>query len=262
MPVLFVGHGSPMNLMLDNAFTRDLTALGRNLPRPRAIMVISAHWLTNGSFVSGVKKPRMIYDFYGFSRSLYHLVYECPGAPQYAQAAADLSLAKDKISLDFQWGLDHGAYSVLKHLFPAADIPVFEMSLNYSFNAWVPHCVSRHYELGRRLLKLRRMGVLIIGSGNVVHNLDRIDSDMDAQPYIWADQIDQVIKDKLLKRDDAFLVDFPTRDKKTSSLAAPTLDHYLPMIYALALGEKGETLRFVHESIQNGSISMRSFIIE
>jgi 4,5-DOPA dioxygenase extradiol len=182
MPALFIGHGSPMNMVLSNPFTRSLAALGPALPRPDAIMVISAHWLTHGTFVHCTDSPRMIYDFFGFPRELYRVKYECRGAPSCANQVTELGEG-GTIRCDSSWGLDHVSYSILRHMFPAADIPVFEMSLDYSFNDWHPKPVGYHYELGRRLRALRDMGVLVIGSGNMVHNLDLIDfSDMDAPP--------------------------------------------------------------------------------
>jgi 4,5-DOPA dioxygenase extradiol len=256
-PVLFIGHGSPVNMVLDNPFTRSLKDLGRALPKPKAIMVISAHWLTQGSFVACTEKPAIIHDFYGFPSSLYKIKYGCPGAPQYARMAKDLLPAK-KISCDESRGLDHGAYSILKHMFPEAAIPVFEMSLDYDFNRWTEKCVQRHYELAKHLAPLRQQGVLIIGSGNMVHNLDRIDFNTQAKAFDWAEKLDSLFKKELLRNNHKFFLDFPGSGE-ASALAAPTLDHYLPAIYALALQEKGEPLEFTHEGIQNGSISMRCF---
>jgi len=255
MPVVFIGHGSPMNMVLDNAFTKSLKALGRALPKPRAIMVISAHWLTTGTFVACTKKPKMIYDFFGFPPELYKVRYDCPGAPEYAQLVKDA-----QVSCDDRRGLDHAAYSPLLHLFPRADIPVFELSLDYSFNSWAPKTVRYHYDFAKRFAKLRDQGVLIIGSGNIVHNLDRIDYEIDAAPYSWAAEADEEIKKNLIQGNHGYLIDYPNT-AGSASLAAPTLDHYLPMVYAISLQEKNEPLRFTYEAIQNGSISMRCFQI-
>ncbi|HMA04563.1 MAG TPA: 4,5-DOPA dioxygenase extradiol [Methanomicrobiales archaeon] len=260
MPVLFIGHGSPMNMVLSNRFTKSLAELGPSLPRPDAIMVISAHWLTHGTFAGCMERPRMIYDFYGFPRELYQVKYECRGAPGHAARAAELGRADGPIRCDKDWGLDHASYSILMHMFPAADIPVFEMSLDYSFNDWHPKPVQFHYDLGKVLRPLRNEGVLVIGSGNMVHNLNLIDfSDMDAA-YDWAVEADSRMKAHLVKGEHRELIDYLTMGKG-ASLAVPTLDHYLPMIYALALQDEGESLQFVHEGFQNGSVSMRSFRI-
>ncbi|MDD1670968.1 MAG: dioxygenase, partial [Methanomicrobiales archaeon] len=163
MPVLFIGHGSPMNMVLSNAFTKSLADLGSSLPGPEAIMVISAHWLTHGTFVGCMGKPRMIYDFYGFPGELYRVKYECQGAPATARHVTELGDGDVPIRCDQGWGLDHASYSILRHMFPAADIPVFEMIMDYSFNDWYPKPVEYHYELGKRLRPLRDMGVLVIG---------------------------------------------------------------------------------------------------
>jgi len=260
MPVLFIGHGSPMNIILDNSYTRSLSALGRQLPRPKAIMVVSAHWLTNGTRVTCTKKPMTIYDFYGFPDELYALDYPSPGAPHEAQAVTE-TVTDVPVSCDREWGLDHASWAVLRHLYPAADIPVFEMSLDYSFNEWHPKPLQYHYDLARELSVLRRKGVLIIGSGNIVHNLGIINfEDMDAEPYAWALEFDERVKKNLLARNHRDLIRYDGNGK-ASALAVPTLDHYLPMIYAIALQEKDDELTFIHEGIQNASVSMRCFRI-
>jgi 4,5-DOPA dioxygenase extradiol len=203
----------------------------------------------------------MIYDFYGFPRDLYKVKYECTGAPGYANRTVEVGNGGGAIRCNNTRGLDHASYSILRHMFPAADIPVFEMSLDYSFNDWHPKAVQYHYGLGKRLGSLRRNGVLIIGSGNMVHNLDLIDfSDMDAEPYEWAVEMDAKMRLHLIAGEHKQLIDYLSMGDG-SSLAIPTLDHYLPMIYALALQVKGEGIRFIHEGFQNGSISMRSFRI-
>jgi 4,5-DOPA dioxygenase extradiol len=257
MPVLFVGHGSPLNIILDNGFTRSITAWGERLPRPLAVLVISAHWLTPGTFVTCMERPRTIHDFYGFPDELYAITYPSPGAPAEARSVTE-AVRKARVECNLDWGLDHGAWSVLRHLFPAAEIPVFEMSLDYSFNDWRPKPLSYHYDLAAELAELRRRGVLIIGSGNIVHNLGRIDWNIDAQPYEWAVEFDEEVKVRLMSGNHRELIDFRSMGE-SAPLAVPTLDHYLPMIYALGLREKDEPLTFTHEGIQNGSISMRCF---
>jgi len=257
MPVLFIGHGSPMNMVLDNAFTQSLADLGRSLPRPAAIMVISAHWLTQGTFVACTDRPRMIYDFSGFPHQLYRVEYPCSGAPGYAKRVTDLV---GNVRCDRVWGIDHASYSILRHMVPAADIPVFEMSLDYSFSDWHAKPVRYHYELARKLRPLRDEGVLIIGSGNMVHNLRLIEPDIDAEPVAWAREADDTLRSRILAGDHEALVGYPATGG-SASRAVPTLDHYLPMIYALALSEDKEPVRFTYEGFQHGSISMRGFSI-
>ncbi len=260
MPVLFIGHGSPMNMVLSNRFTKNLADIGAALPRPAAIMVISAHWLTRGSFVTCVDRPRMIYDFYGFPEELYRVQYECSGAPSFAKRVTELG--GGTIPCDHSWGIDHASYSVLRHMFPSADIPVFEMSLDYSMNDWHPKSVQYHYELSKNLSALREMGVLVIGSGNMVHNLGLIDyAEMDAPPFEWAVKTDEWMRSRIAAGKHRELIAYPSTGGDLASRAVPTLDHYLPMIYALALQEEGESLRFIYEGFQNGSISMRCFQI-
>ncbi len=259
MPVLFFGHGSPMNLVLDNGFTRTLSYWGKRLPRPEAILLISAHWLSRGTLVSSTATPATIYDFYGFPNELYTLTYPAPGAPDLAKTVAGL-ITGTTVGIDPERGLDHGAWSVLRHLYPAADIPVCQLSLDYDFNDAQPKPLQHHYDLARELAALRRQGVLIIGSGNMVHNLGRIDWDTDAAPFAWAIDIDQRMKQCLESGDHRELIEYQTLGTN-ARLAVPTLDHYLPMIYTIGLQETGETLTFTYEGIQNGSIAMRCFQI-
>ena len=247
MPALFLGHGSPMNIIQDNSYTRSLAALGRRLPRPAAILVVSAHWMTSGVSVGCMERPRTIHDFYGFPRELYERRYACPGAPAFGQAT--LELLREARG-DLAWGLDHAAWAVLTHLYPQADIPVFELSLDLSMPA------RRHFELGRLLRPLRRKGVLILGSGNIVHNLRMVDFRDDAPSFDWAVEADELVKAALLRGDYDLLIDYQKMGRP-AALAIPTPDHYLPMLYTLALQEPGEALTFVHEGMQNGSIAMR-----
>lgn len=258
MPALFIGHGSPMNVILKNDFTESLAELSRTLPRPRAIMVISAHWLTDGTYVTCISRPRTIHDFYGFPDELYLINYPSPGAPDYAKSVTE-SVSKVKIKCNYEWGLDHASWAVLKHMYPEADIPVFEMSLDYSFNDWHPKSLQYHYNLASELVELRNKGVLIIGSGNIVHNLRRIDfSGIDAEPYDWAVEFDEKVKSNLLDWNPKGLVDFEKMGE-AAPYAVPTLDHYLPMIYAIALRAEDEPITFTYEGFQHGSISMRCF---
>jgi 4,5-DOPA dioxygenase extradiol len=260
MPVLFIGHGSPLNLILDNDFTRSLKEQGSRLPRPEAILVISAHWLTDRTYVGCMDRPKTIHDFYGFPRELYRMAYPSPGAPGEARFVTQ-HVRKVQVECSAEWGLDHGAWAVLKHLYPQADIPVFEMSLDYTFNDWRPKPIQYHYDLAKELGELRNRGVLIIGSGNIVHNLGMLDfSNIEAEPVPWAKEFDEQVKECLVSGNDRDLIRY-SKLGRSSSLAVPTLDHYLPMIYAVALREKNEPLAFTHEGFQYGSISMRGFQI-
>ena len=259
MPVLFIGHGSPMNVLLDNAYTRSLAALGKSLPKPEAIMVISAHWLTHGTAVTCMEKPKTIHDFYGFPDELYALRYPSPGAPGQAQSVTKLA-KRAPVACSLEWGLDHASWAVLRHLYPQADIPVFEMSLDYTFNEWQPKPLQYHYDLAAELSGLRDRGVLIIGSGNIVHNLKLIDfMDIDAKPYDWAVAFDEVVRENLLSGNHQDLIHY--QNNAAAALAVPTPDHYLPMIYAIGMQEKNEPLTFVFEGFQHASVSMRCFRI-
>jgi len=260
MPVLFVGHGSPMNIISKNSYTEDLAKAAENLPKPKAILVVSAHWLTDGTFVGCMDKPRTIYDFYGFPEELYRIRYPSPGAPEIA-AALTRTVKFAQINCDNAWGLDHASWAVLRHMYPKADVPIFEMSLNYSpYNDWRPKPVSYHYKLALELAPFRDQGVLIMGSGNLVHNLGLIDFDTDAKPYAWALKFDETVKRCLLDRRHDKLLNYLELGQE-ARYAVPTLDHYLPMIYAIALQGKNERLRFIHEGFQNASVSMRAFQI-
>lgn len=250
-PVMFIGHGSPMNIVRDNAFTRSLRALGEKTEHPRALLVISAHWLTRGqTSVSTNPKPQTIHDFGGFPDELYQIRYDAPGEPRLAHEVAT-NVASLKIHEDHEMGLDHGAWSILRHMWPQADIPVFQLSIDYDKPP------QFHYDLGRELRGLRDKGVMILGSGNIVHNLRRIEWEEDADTYDWAQSFDAWSKDRLLQRDDRSLIAY--NQHEAARMAVPTNDHYLPMLYTLgAMGEQ-EELRFTHESFQNASISMRCF---
>jgi 4,5-DOPA dioxygenase extradiol len=259
MPVLFVGHGSPMNIILKNSYTKSLAKTSKEIPKPKAILVISAHWLTNGTFVTCVEKPETIYDFYGFPDELYQLNYPSPGSLENAQLTIKMGKsAQIKCGI---WGLDHAAWAVLKHMYPDADVPVFELSLDYSpYNNWNPKSMEYHYNLGSELAPLREKGVLIIGSGNIVHNLGIIDFDIGAKPFEWAAKFDEQVKQCLISGNHKALINYLKLGKE-ANYAVPTQDHYLPMIYSIGLQRKGERLKFIHEGFQNGSVSMRAFQI-
>jgi 4,5-DOPA dioxygenase extradiol len=253
MPVLFIGHGSPMNGIENNPFTHSLQQLGKDLPKPKAIMVISAHWLTNGTYVLNSPAPKTIYDFGGFPEELYKVKYNAPGAPEYAQKTKDL-ITSVTAKLDHDWGLDHGAWTILKHLYPAADIPTYQLSIDASKPA------SYHYNLAKELSALRTKGVLIIGSGNIVHNLGRLSWNDPEAKYDWSIEFDEAVKKHLNNHQHDELVHYEKMGK-AAMLSVPTNDHYLPMIYSIGLHQKNEELIYTYESIEMGSISMRCFKI-
>lgn len=254
MPVLFIGHGHPMNALFDNNFTQKLSAIGQKIEKPNAIMVVSAHWETRGTFVSVNNQPKTIYDFGGFDRRLFEVKYEPEGHPALAQEV--IALAKEyHVNADQSMGLDHGAWTILKYLFPNADVPVFQLSIDYTQPA------DYHFRLANTLKKLREKGVLIIGSGNIVHNLGTLDwRNIDAKPQGWALEFDELVKSRLNNQDFSSLIKYE-QFGKLAKMAIPTNDHYLPMIYTLGLAEKTETVKYLFEGIQYGSISMRCFEI-
>lgn len=256
MPVLFVGHGSPMNIMMDNAFTRSLRDLSEKLPMPQAVCVVSAHWQTRGTFVACQENLRQIYDFYGFPEELYKVRYEPPGCPDLAQRAADLMRQiNPMVQCNDEWGHDHAGWSVLKHLYPSAHVPVFLVSVDMT----APF--DRHVQLARSLAPLRYEGVLIIGSGNIVHNLRDADFiTMYAPPDQRGISFDKTLKEALLSHDIDTLVNY-NRLGEPAFYSVPTVDHYLPLLYAAALWEEGDSLRFICEMFQNRSVSMRSFVV-
>jgi 4,5-DOPA dioxygenase extradiol len=252
MPALFIGHGSPMNALADNDFTRHLASAAERIARPTAVLVVSAHWETRGTYVSVNPKPPTIYDFGGFDERLYQVKYPAEGHPALARevvATAPLF----NISEDHRMGLDHGAWSVLRHLYPDADVPVFQLSIDYT------QPPAYHYELGRALRKMREKGVLVLGSGNIVHNLGVLNWSANAPAYDWATTFDELVKARLDARDDQALVQYQQLGSE-ARLAIPTTDHYLPMLYVLGLAEPREPITYLHEGIEHGSISMRCFL--
>ncbi len=255
MPALFIGHGSPMNAIEENPFTKSLKATGEAIikkQKPNAILVVSAHWLTKGTYVNVHPKPKMIYDFGGFPEALSKVNYPALGSPEYAKEVMNL-VGKVKASDD--WGLDHGAWAILKHLFPAADIPVFQMSVDFYSQMDV------HYYLGRMIRKLREKGVLVIGSGNVVHNLSVSMQQMakgDPKPFDWAIEFDTWVKQKIEARDFQALIKYD-KSGKEAKLAVPTMDHYAPMMYPLGMALEKEDITTIYEEVYYGGVSMRCF---
>lgn len=250
LPVLFVGHGSPMNAVERNEYSRAWGELGGKLPKPKAVLCVSAHWLTEGTGVHIAKKPKTIHDFWGFPEELYNIQYPCPGAPEYAKETQAL-IKKTNVEPDEEWGLDHGTWVVMMHLFPKADVPVFQLSIDF------PKPGAFHYELGRELAALRERGVLIVGSGNIVHNLGRIAFDPNAKPFDWALEFDELSKNFLEKGDDTSLIAYEKLGP-AAKLAIPTPDHYFPLLYALGARRKGEHVSFPVTGIAHGSVSMRA----
>lgn len=252
LPVLFIGHGHPMNAILDNDFTRNLARLGQSLERPNAILVISAHWETNGTYVSTNPWPKTIYDFGRFDDRLMQVQYEPQGHPELAKELMQ-EVQLTAVKEDPNMGLDHGAWTVLKFIFPQADIPVFQMSMDYT------RTPAFHFQLGQELIKLREKGVLIICSGNIVHNLRALDwGDIDAEPYDWNVEFDLLVKKFMKERRFQQLVDY-TSLGALARLAIPTNDHYLPMIYSLGLTDLNEPIHHIYEGYQYAGISMRCF---
>lgn len=252
MPVMFIGHGNPMNGISDNAFTKSLGRMGKSLAqKPTAILVISAHWLTKGTHVLVAPQPATIHDFGGFPEALYAVQYPAPGAPEMARETKKLITSVNVVE-DNDWGLDHGAWTVLKHMYPNADIPVYQLSIDYYQSP------EYHFKLAAELKELRKKGVLIMGSGNIVHNLRQVSFSNNAKPFDWAVSFDEKVKKKLEEKAFQDLINYQSLGQD-ALLSIPTNDHYLPMIYTLGLINKGEDIQFTYEEIQNGSISMRCF---
>lgn len=256
MPILFVGHGSPMNAIEENEFSKEWQALSATLPRPTAIVSISAHWETKGTFVTLSPTPQTIHDFYGFPQALYQQRYAAKGDPQLAQEI--INQLNPAVGGDSQWGLDHGTWSVLKYIYPQADIPVIQISLDHDLSP------QQHMELARQLAFLRTKGVLVLGSGNMIHNLRMVNvkgGDFNAEHgYDWAFELNDVFKTKLLNRDIQPLVNFSSLHPDIK-LAIPTAEHYLPMLYILGMMQPNEKISLFNDKVIAGSLSMTSFLI-
>jgi 4,5-DOPA dioxygenase extradiol len=255
LPVMFLGHGSPMNAIEENEFVSGWKDAGRSIPTPKAILCISAHWETRGTFVTAMDKPPTIHDFGGFPKALYDIQYPAPGSPGLAKEVKEMVKGTD-VGLDLKWGLDHGCWSVIKHLYPDADVPVIQLSLDYSQPAQV------HYTLAKELAPLRNNEVLIIGSGNIVHNLgmvawDRLnDNDFG---YEWAMEAKEKMKQFMLAGDHESLISY-TIQGRAFNLSIPTPEHYLPLLYTLGLLEENEEITFFNDKCVAGSLAMTSII--
>ena len=256
MPVLFLGHGSPMNAVEDNEFVRGFRQMGKALARPTAIVCVSAHWETKGTKVTAMEQPRTIHDFGGFPKALYDIEYPAPGQPELAKEIVGL-YPSDIIEQDHEWGLDHGAWTVIRHMYPDADIPIVQLSLDYRKSA------REHYDIARQLSSLRHKGVLLVGSGNVVHNLRMVAWDkMHVENYAfdWAVEASEKIKSFILKGDMNSLIDYQSMGR-AFQLAIPTPEHYLPLLYALSLKEKDDKIKFFNDKALGGSLTMTSVFI-
>lgn len=256
MPVIFAGHGSPMNAIEKNVFSTNWRKISASLPKPKAILVVSAHWLTRGSFVTAMPHPKTIHDFGGFPQALFDVNYPAPGNPQLAEEITK-KVKNHSIGLDQEWGLDHGTWSVIINMYPEADIPVLQLSIDYTKNA------AYHYELAGELQFLRDNGVLIIGSGNMIHNLGMVDWKKIAEVnygYDWAIEINEILKKKIQNHQYNDLVQYQNLHKHIS-LAVPSIDHYFPMLYGIGLQRPGDQVSFFNDYLVAGSLNMTSFIL-
>ena len=253
MPVLFIGHGSPMNAIEDNIFSKRWQQMGKEIPTPKAVVVVSAHWLTKGTMVTAMPNPKTIHDFGGFPQALFDVQYPAPGSPELATEIQKL-ITNPAVELDHDWGLDHGTWSVVKHMYPDADIPVLQLSIDYYKPA------AYHYELAKQLLSLRKKGVLIIGSGNMVHNLRMVAWDKLNEPeygFDWALEMNDIFKNKISNGFHKELIQYE-KLHKAATLAIPTPDHYYPLLYILALQTDNDKVEFFNDKAVGGSLTMTS----
>lgn len=254
MPVLFMGHGSPMNAIENNAYTEGWKSLMKDIPTPKAILVISAHWESKGTKVVAVDKPKLIYDMYGFPKELYDVKYPVDGAPELAKEISE-NVKFTEIGLDHEWGLDHGAWSILVHMYPDASIPCFQLSLNYTRD------MQWHYDLAKELSYLRKKGVLIVGSGNIVHNL-RYMAYMNSKPFDWALEFDAKTEELMNSGDHASLINYKTLGS-AAEISVNSAEHYIPLLYTLALQQKDEKIIYANHDSKDTLIGsfMRSLRI-
>jgi len=253
MPLFFIGHGSPMNGIENNAFSQEWKKKAESMPIPKAIICISAHWLTRGTFITAMDHPKTIHDFGGFPDVLYKVEYNAPGDLELAKETSAL-IKKTQVKLDHDWGLDHGTWTVVRHMYPQANIPVLQLSIDYYQPA------QYHYELAKELSALRKKGILIIGSGNMVHNLGMLSFDkgfINEYGYDWAIEMNQIFKQKILDQDHNALIKYESLNA-ASKLAIPSPDHYLPLIYTLGLQNKQDKISFFNDVALAGSITMTS----
>ena len=252
-PAVFIGHGSPMYALEPNRHTDAWAALGKRLHKPDAILVISAHWLTRGVWLTAMPQPKTIHDFGGFPEALFQIQYPAPGSPALAQRVQSL-LRQAVVLEEHEWGIDHGAWSVLRYLYPHADVPVVQLSLDGSLSA------EEHYTLAKQLAPLRDDNILILGSGNIVHNLRLIDWGSDVVPLPWAMEFNQFFKSQILANQHLPLLDWQGAGD-AARLSIPTPEHYWPALYPLALQGSSEQVEIITNGIEMGSISMLSFLV-
>jgi 4,5-DOPA dioxygenase extradiol len=253
MPVLFVGHGSPMNGIEDNAFSKGWANIAKDIPTPAAVLVVSAHWFTKGTQITAMDFPKTIHDFGGFPEALYQVQYPAPGNAVLAKETASL-IHTAQVELDHEWGLDHGTWTVVRHMYPHANIPVLQLSIDYTKHP------QFHYELAKEIYQLRKKGVLIMGSGNMVHNLRMVAWDKLNEPeygYDWAHHMNQQFKDFILNDEHEKLIHYEQLGRE-AQLAIPTPEHYLPLIYTLGLKLKNEKIHFFNDKAVGGSLTMTS----
>ncbi|MCR9015525.1 4,5-DOPA dioxygenase extradiol [Aquiflexum gelatinilyticum] len=253
MPALFIGHGSPMNGIADNEFSRQWSILGKEIPKPSAVLVVSAHWLTRGTFITAMEHPKTIHDFGGFPKELFEVQYPAPGNPNLAKAISDLVVSTN-IEFDHEWGLDHGTWTVVRHMYPEANIPVLQLSIDYYESP------EFHYRLGKELRELRKKGVLVIGSGNMVHNLRMVAWDKLNEPefgFDWALEMNTLFKTKIGSKDHRDLINYRNLGH-AGKLAIPTPDHYFPLLYLLGIQGEKEEVSFFNDKAVGGSLTMTS----
>ena len=251
-PLLFVGHGSPLNAIEDNSYTKSWQKIATKIPRPSAILSVSAHWYTDGSRVNDTVKPKIIYDMYGFPDELYKVTYDAPGAPELAHLTKNL--IKKEVKIDNSWGIDHGTWSILCKMYPEADIPVYQLSVDRNASA------DTHFQIGQEISALREKGVLIVASGNIVHNLSKINWDME-DGYPWAIEFDNYIKEKIIEQQYQDVINYK-KAGKSSDLAFYTPDHFYPLLYILGAAKEDDKLSIFNNSCTMGCISMTCYLFE
>ena len=252
MPALFVGHGSPMNAIENNKYTKAWEEIGKQIVKPEAILSISAHWYTKGTKISDASRPKVIYDMYGFPDALYHVIYQPDGSPKLAHDT--MSLISSEVKADNGWGIDHGTWSVLCRMYPKADIPVYQLSVDADAST------ATHFRISRELASLRDKGVMIFGSGNVVHNLSRVNWDMDGG-YSWASEFDGYIKEKIVSSQYDDVVDY-SKAGPSAALAFNTADHFAPLLYVLGSSNQSDKLKVFNDSCTLGALSMTCYLFE
>lgn len=253
MPVLFVGHGSPMNAIEDNQYTRAWESIAERIPRPKVILSVSAHWFTRGTRIMNEENPRTIYDMYGFPKELYELTYNVAGSPGMAKVVREM--ISRKTQYDNSWGIDHGTWSVLVHMYPGRDIPVFQVSVD----ADAPP--EEHYKIGRELRALREQEVLIFGTGNIVHNLRLVDWHKESKGYDWAYEFDEYIYENILNRNHENILKYKQLGD-TARLAVPTPDHFYPLLYVLGASDEEDKISVYNKSCELGSLTMTAYLFE